>query len=283
MKRARILTWNEVEYDEEDPEWNPDDDYYEYRILAEGDSWFSSSGNPGSNLLFPMRFREPTVIVNCASSGNCQRLATRAPGNIDFYHAISESHGSRWDAILLSCGAMHLIKNAGQIIRSTDDGAEPSSYCDQARLQEQLQVIRASYRTVIELRDGPNSSCSGKPVIAHSYDWITPRNAPSRFFGIPLSGAYLYKALSKAQIDPVHWNAISDYLIGRLRDTLLELSQGDDALPNFHVVTGQDTLKRADPSARGNSHDWSDEAHPTADGYKKLSGIVESRIYQLLP
>ena len=123
----------------------------------------------------------------------------------------------------------------------------------------------------------------GKPIVIHTYDWVTPRNAPARFFGFPLLGPWLYTALKQENIPPARWNAISDYLVGRLRDTLKGLAQGPGRLPDFHVVTTQGTLVRADPGTTTESNDWLNEIHPDTDGYRKIGNKLASRVRQLLP
>lgn len=283
MGHAHVISWMEVDYSEEDPMWNPDSDYYDYRILAEGDSWFTMAGIPTSNLLFSMRFKVPTVIVNCARPGDTIRNMTQLASNIDLRHAMLESHGSNWDAILLSGGGNDLIDDAAEIIqRPSGSPTDPAAYVNEARLQETMTDIAQGYRRIVALRDKAGSSCAGKPIIVHTYDWMTPRNSPARFFGMPLLGPWVYTALVDEGIPQSRWNAISDYLVARLRDTIKGLATGPDRLPNFHVVTTQGVLKRADLGTVLESNDWLNEIHPNADGYKKIGSRITNRLRQLL-
>ena len=284
MDRAHVISWMEVDYSEEDPMWNPDDDYYDHRILAEGDSWFTIAGIPTSNLLFSMRFNAPTVIVNCARPGDTIRNMAELANNLDLRHSMSKTHGSKWDAILLSGGGNDLIDDARDIIKKPSGSpSDPAAYCRDAVLQQTMQDITDGYRSIVDLRDKVGSSCADKPIITHTYDWMTPRNSPSRFFTMPLLGPWLYKELSKARIPEARWNDISDYLLGRLRDTIKGLTQGPDRLPNFYVVTTQNTLQRAELGTVLESNDWLNEIHPNSDGYKKIGAKLTNRLRQLLP
>ena len=51
------------------------------RILAEGDSWFSIGGFPGSNLLFPLRLPRPAILVSLAQPGDTIRRMSSIASN----------------------------------------------------------------------------------------------------------------------------------------------------------------------------------------------------------
>ncbi len=285
MALAHVISWMNVCYDEEDPQCNPDDEFYDYRILAEGDSWFSIAGIPTSNILFTMRFDSPTVIVNCARPGDTIRNMAKIARNNSLRDAMSALHGSQWDAILLSGGGNDLIDDAKKIIKKPRGAAptDPAAYCKEAQILETMQNIIDGYSRIVDQRDKAGSSCANKPIVVHTYDWVTPRNSPARFFGNKVLGPWLYKALIKARIPESRWDDISDYLLGRLRDTIKSLGRGGtNKLPHFHVVTTQGVLKRADPGTVFASNDWLNEIHPNTDGYKKIGTRMTRRLRTLL-
>jgi hypothetical protein len=43
---------------------DPDDSAYAWRFLAEGDSWFTIGAIPSSNLLYEIRLKKRSVILN---------------------------------------------------------------------------------------------------------------------------------------------------------------------------------------------------------------------------
>ena len=277
MMRPEVVPWDNVGTDEH--ESDPNDSLYDNRILAEGDSWFSMGGIPTSNLLFSMKFRRFTIIVNCARPGDTIRKIGRIAKNPNLVKAMSGSDGYAWDAILLSGGGNDLIDDVDKIIRKfTKIESDPALYCNQDELDKTLQSVEKGYRKIIDLRDAAGSSCKEKPVITHTYDWMTPRNSPARFFPFKLTGPWIYPALVAANLPESHWNAVSDYLVDALRNTIKGLARGPDKLPDFYVVNTQDTITPAALGETGESGDWMNEIHPSSDGYKKLATKIGKRL-----
>lgn len=272
-----VVPWDNVGTDEH--ESDPNDSLYDNRILAEGDSWFSMGGIPTSNLLFSMRFKRFTIIVNCARPGDTIRKIGKIAKNPNLKDAMSSGNGYAWDAILLSGGGNDLIDDVEKIImKFTKIESDPARYCDQVELDKTLQSVEKGYRKIIELRDAPGSSCMGTPVVTHTYDWMTPRNSPARFFPFKIKGPWIYPVLVKAGVPESQWNAISDYLIDSLRGTIKGLTTGPDKLPDFYVVKTQDTIIPAALGETGESGGWMNEIHPSSDGYKKLATKISRRV-----
>ena len=269
-----VISWLNVEFN--NPDYDPDDPQFKLKILAEGDSWFSLRGIPTSNLLITLDFKVQTLVVSCAQPGDTIRKMSDMVKNQGFKSMTSAKFGYQWDAILLSGGGNDLIDNAKGIIkRVPGDSDDPAAYCDEAILQQTLTDISSAYQQLVKWRDRKGSSCPGCLMIAHTYDWATPRNAPSRFFGLKLKGPWLYKALVQAQVPETMWIAVSDYLIGRLGQTIVNTA---NSLPNFKVARTQGTLTRAKLGTTLFSGDWADEIHPSMKGYDKLAKKIAALI-----
>ncbi len=142
----------------------------------------------------------------------------------------------QWDLILLSGGGNDLIDDADDILlppaaRSATT-AGPADYCDQARLQRLKDDVQTGYRSIVALRDAPDSTAIGKPILTHTYDYPTPRNAQARFILVPVLGPWLFRALTDAQVPQTDWIGVSDYLVDELAEAILALATGPHALRN---------------------------------------------------
>lgn len=281
MRHPHVISWGNVQPGDSDTD--PDDSLYDNLILAEGDSWFSMGGIPTSNLLFNLKFNGFVIVVNCARPGDTIRRIGKIAKNPNLKKAMSRRDGYAWDAILLSGGGNDLIDDIGKIIkRFSQRKSDPAEYCDLDELDKTLASVEKGYRKVIELRDKTGSSCKGKPVITHTYDWMTPRNAPARFFPFKLFGPWIYTALKDSRVPQSEWNTISDFVVGSLRDTIKGLTRGANKLPDFHVVNTQDTITPAALGETGVSGGWMNEIHPTGDGYKAIAAEISKKVRRLL-
>ena len=104
------------------------------------------------------------------------------------------------------------------------------------------------------------------PLLLHTYDYVTPRNAPAG----PGLGPWLYKAMHDLYAVPeADWNALSDRLIDKLAEMWVELD-AKNAGRNIHIVDSRGAIARADPGTDAVSGDWENEIHPTPHGYSLL-------------
>lgn len=93
-----------------------------------------------------------------------------------------------------------------------------------------MDHIIEGYQTLVAWRDRADSSCSGVPLIAHTYDYVTPINVPAKFLTIT-RGPWLYPEFNKAQIPEADFITAAAYLFDRLADTLLGMN-----LTNVYIV-----------------------------------------------
>jgi hypothetical protein len=256
---------------------------YPCRCLAEGDSWFSFGSWKLDSLLQQVRFRRETAIVSLAQPGDTIRRMSSLCANPGLARMFSGGFGYDWDAILLSGGGNDIIDDASKIIppsATTRLASEPvEMYLDLAALERTLGEVVAGYMAIVELRDGPDSICPLAPIVTHTYDLATPRNAPATFLFLR-QGPWLYPAMVAARIPESRWNEVADYILRELAERIA--AQGD-ALPNFHVTPTLGTLSRAAPGATGNSNDWDNEIHPNRRGYRKLGDLMSQVIESVIP
>lgn len=271
-----IISHAAITSDERFPGNNPDDARYKRRLLAEGDSWYSLGSVPYENLLMELDLPQKSIIVNIAEPGDeMVDMASSRHAKV-FKRLVSGKRTAfRWDAILLSGGGNDLIGSASRILRA---GGTPEKCIDRGELRTCMAEVADAYRVLASLRDETDSPNAGCPMIAHTYDYPTPRDSPALFFGNRVSGPWLYDDFVAKGIAKELWIPVSDLLLDALATTILGLAQGRHAIPNFQAVDTRGTLRRADLDTKKKSNDWRNEIHPSSDGYRKLAPKVAALI-----
>jgi hypothetical protein len=272
---------------------------YGYRLLAEGDSWFTIGAlNPlkNANLLNPIAFRRSSCVVSCAYPGDTLRHMADLQHNDDFSGLLTGAVKRSWDGILISAGGNDLI-DAAQVPPTEPDAAKrllltaaewgPAAsgairYLSAAGWATFRGYLIENYRLLVAARDGPDSDSRGAPIFTHTYAFPTPRDAPAG----PGVGPWLAPALRAYGIPEQDWNACADELIGRLADLLVEIGSRSAEFPNVHVfdsVAMVPPIVRAAPGTTGVDGEWANEIHLTRKGCAKLSAAWCAAIEPLLP
>lgn len=268
---------------------SPFDAFYGFHILSEGDSWFTLGAIPSSNLLYELRLAKWSQVFNLAYPGDTLKHIGNIAGNRDFKKYVANARFNYpWDALLLSGGGNDIIDAAPQLIRRRAVGpaAEPDSWIDGPALAALLLSITDGYRALHTLWNSKASKSVGRPIVAHTYDYATPRNAAARFLGsVSVMGPWLYPAFLGTATDIVLQQRIANRLIDSLAEALLALdgaSGKPEALANLHVVDTRNTLVMANPADIGSSNDWLNEIHPTLDGYRKIATRLSAKLNQFI-
>lgn len=259
----------------------PDDPAFAKRVLCEGDSWFSIGAVPSSNLLFPLRFAQSTLLVNLAQPGDTIKNMSSICTNPTLHQLIAERNFlTKWDAIFISGGGNDLIDLADQIICAPSVGAGKHmlDYINTIELAHMKLRVQEGFLKIAQMRDGTDNSHT--PIVTHVYDYPTPRNAKAKFLGLKVVGPWLYPALKGNDVPEELWISLTDHIFEALASTIIELAYRID---NFIVVSAtRDTLVRARLGTTGEDGDWLNEIHPTAGGYKKLADVISAEFANLL-
>ena len=274
MLRAEVIRPHDIE--------SEDLNRYALRLLAEGDSWFSLGSVPAKNLLFELRFSESAVVLNLAYPGDEVHKMFRRMVDYgeEFAGWMTMRSTWRWDAILLSGGGNDLIAALPHLLRQDIaagdlDAADPARLIDAQALERLRRYLIDSYTGFVSVRDRPGSPNAEVPMFAHTYDYPTPNDAPSRGpIGLRLGGPWLHPQLA-GRLPLALWQPVADYLVDAVAETLLALPA---RLPHFHVVDTRGTLRRARLGAGGPSGDWENEIHPDRGGYRKLAAKLAAAI-----
>ncbi len=257
---------------------------FEKKYLAQGDSWFSIGHMPPwatTNVLQQMVLSRSAVAVNCAHPG--MELSHMADTSTEpaFLNLLNGSGNPtlawKWDAILMSGGGNDLIDAAqanpqaaldSRLLLRADEWTASGSaegYVSQLGWKTFSDHLDLVLFNLLEERD--RNVNLGVPLLLHTYDYVTVRNAPA---GTGL-GPWLYKAMNDLyRIPATDWDALSDVLIGMLRTLMKSLGE-KYAARNVIVVDTVGAISRADPGTSGTSGDWENEIHPTPHGYSLLA------------
>ncbi len=273
--QARVISHGAITKDPRFPGNDPDDKRYKRRLLAEGDSWFSMGGVPVENLLLELDFPEPTIVVNIAEPGD-EIVKMSDPKHAKVFKRLVAGgrFAYQWHAIMLSGGGNDLIDRVGDILRA---GASADACINQTKLRECMTSISEAYRKLAAIRDGSelNAQC---PLVVHTYDYPTPRDAPALFFGSKIRGPWLYDDLVGKSIPTSLWIPIAERLIDAVAGTITGLGSGRNAIPFFTAIDTRNTLVRAELGTKKKSGDWRNEIHPDKGGHKKLAAKLQPAI-----
>lgn len=259
---------------------------YTNHLLAEGDSWYGWAHlnlDPSSNILEQLDFRDSTVIVNLAYSGDVIRNMSDAASNSLFFF---ELQGQRYHAMLLSGGGNDLIDalnpdNGQPAIIAPRGRKRPdvaASYVNATALKALTDDVLASYRRIVAQRDA-SASNADTPIVLHTYDYPTPRNAKATFMGSPVVGPWLLPSMKRAAVPTSLYRGVSDMVFDALADALVDnLHQPPEGV---YVVDTRNTLTRAKPRTTGLSGDWINEIHPDAYGYALMGRKISATLANL--
>ena len=290
-----------------DPDWSD----CTWRLLAEGDSWFSiGTLNPAknSNLLFEMEFSQWAGAVNCASPGDTLGRMCKMNCDPTFTDLLLGRRARIWDALLISCGGNDLIDAFGVgsngvppekrlLLTQAEWGAPelgPARYLSDAGWQTFRNYMAANLDHLVALRDqGPSR---GVPIFLHGYAYPTPRPSGA---GLKL-GPWLYPSALAYGVPEADYLPLATLLIGRFAELMggtvgLDSAPGRGSLFWFTArlqragapplsASGSDAsgfvahtaLLHADPGAHDLGELIAEVAERTRSGYV-FGGLVGSR------
>jgi len=276
---------------------------YRWRLLAQGDSWFSIAAaklNAHANLLQELVFKQPVVAVNCAGSGEALARMVDLESAPDFVRLLSGPEAPVWDGVLLSVGGNDLIAAAqtpahtaeGQevplhlrLLRHQTEWGPPSAgvarYFSEPGWTTYADYLRTNVRHLLTLRDqGPSA---GKPVFMHCYAVPMPRPAGAEDLGLGAAGPWLYPTLKAYALPSADWAAISRLMVFHLALLLKSMAADKAQFPGLHVFDSTAVpLALATPGSSGSSGDWHNEIHLNHSGSFKIARAWSEHIEAVL-
>ncbi len=216
---------------------------YPLRFLAQGDSWFSIGATPPwktSNLFDKMTLSKRAVAVNCARPGAKLVHMVDSTRNRTFLQLLNGNKAIRWTALLLS-GLGNDVISAAQsapseppkrrlLARMAEWGPPGAAarYISEPGWSAFKAHVREVFRLLLQARDKTEVN-RGLPIVLHTYDLMTPRNAPAG----PEFGPWLYKAVKAYGIPEADWLPISAELVGRVGALIQSIAASE---PTVHLI-----------------------------------------------
>lgn len=271
-------------------------DLYERQLLAQGDSWFSVGAIPPTRttrVLAELKLLRSTVIVNCAHPGAILHHMTKTTTEQPFLRLLSGNIARKWHAILLSGGGNDLIDAVGaspdgkpeaRLLRTpAERGTGPlagADYVSEAGWTVFAEHIAEVFNRLVDARDrGINRTT---PIVWHNYARVMPTNAGA---GLGF-GPWLLPALERYAVPKSDRLMVSDELIARLgrlvADTVAARRAKDPDCRLFIADSQSAGLVLADADADGASGDWTNEIHPSREGYRKAATAWEAVLDPIL-
>lgn len=204
------------------------------------------------------------LIHNISHYGDSSTKEMSLPLQIKFIETLADKNN--WirqlpDAIFISAGGNDVAGDQFCIsLNHAQYGVNP---VNTERLQGTLQSIRASYLSLLALRD---RYAPGVPVFCHTYDFPAPTGVH------PLcSGPWL-----KPSLDYYGWDfatgvsAIREILVS-FKNMLLSLAA--DADNKLFVIDTQGILV---------DEEWANELHPGAAGFQRIAKVFDTQVRNIL-
>ncbi|WP_422010259.1 hypothetical protein [Roseateles sp.] len=282
----------------------PDFDNFRWKLLAQGDSWFSNARaklNAHANLLQELVFKSKAMTVNCAGTGNALSHMVDLQSSPEFVSLLAGPGARTWDGILLSVGGNDLIAAARtpaqdgsgeaiplelRLLRRQTEWGPPSAgvarYFSEPGWTTYADYLRANVRHLLSLRNqGPSA---GKPVFMHCYAVPMPRPAGAETSDeLGASGPWLYPALKSYGVPSADWAAVSRLMVFHLAQLLKGMAADKEAFPGLFIFDSTAVpLALAAPGSTGISGDWHNEIHLNHSGCFKIARAWSEHIEAVL-
>jgi hypothetical protein len=236
-------------------------------ILAEGDSWFDyplfrdtigwiqSDGTPQPLMLNLAHYGDVATQMLGVAQRQCIIENLTDPGN------------GKFDALLFSAGGNDIAGDQFCLwVTQFFEGADPDHGIDRQRLADMIGVIDAALVDLIQVRDAYAPHCI---IFLHAYDFARPTGR-----GVCGVGPWLKPSLDfRGWTDPTQAAEIVKQVLLLLDRLLVQIEQRYKE--SVVYVRTQGTLSPAT--------DWSNELHPTEQGFRKIAGIFLKSLRKKFP
>lgn len=232
-------------------QYHPRDDVNAPIVLAFGDSWFwypiPGIGNLANRFL---EFGRHKAIDIVALGKNGMEIAYPGKNILSELTTFFQWEHKAIDMIVISGGGNDFA-GADDLdpLLTKGNEVDVASWFKKSETDELFSSIKAGYERIVYLRD---TFCPTVPIAAHCYDY-----AQATGKGLLWFSPWIKPSLVKVGMpDAMHEEAVK-FIIDHLADIQLKLSG-----KHYHFVDTRNLLSASD---------WSNELHPTGDGFNKIA------------
>lgn len=211
----------------------------------------------------PSGLKQRAGVVNCADPGfTLEKMLDRMSDPV-FQQLLCGAMEYKWDGILVSGLGNDVIHALSAQATEPRDrrlllaaaewsaGAEPSRYISEPGWIAFEKYALDLYIDLDRMRQASQHNKT-TPIITHTYDLATPRNAPAG-----PSEPWLHKSLIAYGIPTADWCPLANELLGRLSVLICAISL---KIQGMHVVKTQGTLTPAPTGSTGEQGHWENES-----------------------
>jgi hypothetical protein len=240
------------------------------RVLAEGDSWFDYPVPFfGGSIIPRLQKRLGLPILNLADAGDEVRFMLGVEQREKLFKHLQEGNpaGVHWDVLLFSGGGNDIVSDPMVLwIRDFSSNTPPANHIHQARLQAALDIVRAGYEDLIEMRDRLSPDTT---LILHAYDFAIPDGR-----GICNLGPWLKPTFDFRKF-PTRAVAF-EVVKAMLMQFAAMLNSIAAAHSKVAVIDSQNTLNPVVGS-------WHNELHPEKLGFERFAAKFYDKLKALFP
>ena len=240
------------------------------RVLAEGDSWFEYPFPFfGGGLVPRLEDRLGVPILNLAKAGDETRFMLGVEQRQLIARHLNEgcTDGTPWELMLFSGGGNDIAAQPLAFwLRDFKAGVPPASLLNQPRFKSALDLVRAAYEDLIEIR---NQHSPGTHLVFHGYDFAIPDGRGICGIGPWLKPAFDVRGFPADLV-------VSTKVVREMLTQLATLLKSLAAQPGVSFIDAQGTLT-ADKAS------WHNELHPSKSGFNQIADKFHAAIKLLFP
>lgn len=230
-------------------------------ILAIGDSWFDYPLYSDTIAWLEYNLDDKAILLNLAHYGDATTNMLGVSKRKRLIEVLTNPEHGKFDAILVSGGGNDVAGDQFVFwLEKKISGLTPFQALDISSFMNVLDIVKSAYTDLIAIRDEYAPSAT---IFTHAYDFPVPSG-----IGVCGMGPWLKPSLEfKGWTDENEGAQITKDALTMFDALMIGVSKKGPKI--VHVET-QGTLNPAT--------DWSNELHPTLQGFKKISAKFEAAI-----